>query len=156
MVVLSVVLFLLSTVFPHSTASSKYDAGSQQASPKLSDSDMLRFYTDKYAGAPVTHCAKPVPKAKTNTETNAGLHQIWLLPHTHDDVGWQYTIFGYFNNSVRHILDSVTAGLGANPRHKFIWSEIKWLEMWWPLQNKTTRATFKRIVANGQFEFVGA
>lgn len=28
--------------------------------------------------------------------------------------------------------------------------------MWWPLQNATTRATFKRIVANGQLEFVGA
>ena len=148
-------LFLLvALLIPHSTAKSKYDDGSP-TSPKLSDSDMLQFYTEKYAGAPVTQCAQPIAKVKTTTE-NTGRHQIWLLPHTHDDVGWQYTVFGYFNNSVHHILDSVTADLGANPKHKFIWSEIKWIEMWWPLQNETTRATFKRIVANGQFEFVGA
>ena len=72
------------------------------------------------------------------------------------DVGWLYTVGGYFNNSVSHILDSVTADLGANAHHKFIWSEIKWVEMWWPLQNSSTRETFKRIVANGQLEFVGA
>jgi|TARA_B110000208_G_scaffold181343_1_gene231977 hypothetical protein len=28
--------------------------------------------------------------------------------------------------------------------------------MWWPKQNDTTKATFKRIIANRQFEFVGA
>jgi hypothetical protein len=83
-------------------------------------------------------------------------HEIFLVPHAHCDVGWEWTIFGYYNNSVRHTLDSVTRDLGAHPTHRFIWSETKWIEMWWPHQNAATRATFKRIVANGQFEFVGA
>ena len=68
---------------------------------------------------------------KDSAET---LHRIFLVPHTHDDVGWLYTVGAYFNNSVTHILSSVTADLGANPTHRFIWSEVKWVEMWWPLQ----------------------
>jgi hypothetical protein len=28
--------------------------------------------------------------------------------------------------------------------------------MWWPLQSASTQAAFKKLVANGQLEFVGA
>lgn len=31
-----------------------------------------------------------------------------------------------------------------------------WVKRWWPQQNESTRAAFKRIVGNGQLEFVGA
>lgn len=82
----------------------------------------------------------------------------------------------YFNTSVTHILTTVTLALTANPSRRFIWSEIKvlqisfcssfaplpappppqWLEMWWPLQSASTQAAFKKLVANGQLEFVGA
>jgi len=140
-------LLLLVTI----DAASKYDS-LVKTSNHLSQSEMLKWYNEKYSGSAKTTCAEP---SKTKQQDNK-LHQIFLLPHTHDDVGWQYTVFGYFNNSVHHILDSVVADLGNNLEHRFIWSEIKWIEMWWPLQNTSTKATFKRIVANGQFEFVGA
>jgi hypothetical protein len=81
---------------------------------------------------------------------------IFVLPHTHDDVGWLQTVFGYFNSSVTHILSSVTEALDSHPNYRFIWSETKWLELWWPLQNATTQAKFRKIVRNGQLEFVGA
>jgi hypothetical protein len=32
----------------------------------------------------------------------------------------------------------------------------QWLEMWWPSQSTATQAAFKKLVANGQLEFVGA
>jgi hypothetical protein len=32
----------------------------------------------------------------------------------------------------------------------------KWVEMWWPLQTDATKSAFKKLVANGQLEFVGA
>jgi hypothetical protein len=139
-------------------SASKYDQ-SNVASPHVSDSEMLKFYNEKYSGPERKTCTSATNIDKSsfkNSKNGNDLHQIFLLPHTHDDVGWQYTIFGYFNNSVRSILDTVTSDLGNHPTHRFIWSEIKWIEMWWPLQNKTTQSTFKRIVANGQFEFVGA
>jgi hypothetical protein len=62
--------------------------------------------------------------------------------------------------------------LSTNPSYKFIWSEIKWFEMWWPEQSDnvqvghllfawsdmvlTPQQTFRRLVQNGQIEFVGA
>ena len=76
-------------------------------------------------------------------KSSPGVHEIFLLPHSHCDVGWEWTVSAYFNNTVRHILDSVTADLGTHSSHRFIWSETKWIEMWWPSQNDTTRATFK-------------
>ena len=76
-------------------------------------------------------------------KSSPGVHEIFLLPHSHCDVGWEWTISAYFNNTVRHILDSVTADLGTHSSHRFIWSETKWIELWWPSQNDTTRATFK-------------
>ena len=128
----------------HAQAASRYDV-SDVISPHVRQEEMQQFYSMKYAGAKAkTQCVKdnqeknfPDPDPDTN---NNPYHQIFLLPHTHDDVGWQYTVFGYFNNSVRHILDSVTADLGSHPEHRFIWSEIKWIEMWWPLQNETTKS----------------
>ena len=50
---------------------------------------------------------------------------VHLVPHTHDDVGWLQTIFGYYNSSVSHILTTVTETLSRNPKYRFIWSEIK-------------------------------
>lgn len=90
-------------------------------------------------------------------------------PRSHCDAGWLLTDEGYFDydwpamppqhqgsgGSVRRILDSVTAALAADPAKRFVWAETIWLAKWWPLQNATTRATFRQLVAAGQIEFVG-
>lgn len=81
---------------------------------------------------------------------------IFVLPHTHDDVGWLSTVKGYYDASVSHILTSITTTLSANPNYRFIWSETKWVEMWWPDQTPQMQAMFRKIVRNGQLEFVGA
>ncbi len=67
--------------------------------------------------------------------------QVFLVPHTHDDVGWLETINQYYqtevsvaystliiNNSilllqVKQILDTVTIALDANPNRRFIYVE---------------------------------
>ena len=74
-----------------------------------------------------------LPRTKRNTGHNNNdkdtgtNHTIFLLPHSHCDVGWLWTVGGYFNMTVVHILDSVVADLAMNPTHKFIWSEMKWV-----------------------------
>jgi hypothetical protein len=118
------------------------------------DRDMRRSYDLRYAGfAQPSSAASPSQHEATNTNST---HEIFLVPHTHDDVGWQKTVGAYFDSSVTHILSTVTADLTANRHHRFIWSEVKWLEMWWPLQSADTQQKFKQVVSNGQFEFVGA
>eukprot|EP00041_Stephanoeca_diplocostata_P029027 m.846990 g.846990 ORF g.846990 m.846990 type:complete len:521 (-) comp23479_c0_seq1:3314-4876(-) len=81
---------------------------------------------------------------------------VFVLPHAHCDVGWLKTVEGYFNDQVSDILTTVTNALDANASRRFIWSEIKWLQMWWPNQTDAMRAKMRRIVRSGQLEFVGA
>ncbi len=113
----------------------------------------LRYGVSRSASLPSSSSAA---RKKTTTTTPTGKHDIFLVPHTHDDVGWQQTVAGYYQSSVRYILDSVVADLATHPAHRFIWSETKWIELWWPQQNASTRARFIALVASGQFEFVGA
>ena len=70
--------------------------------------------------------------------------------------GWLKTVGAYFRDEVTHILTTMTQALAAHPDRRFIWSEIKWFEMWWGNQTAETQATFKRLVKAGQLEFVGA
>ena len=119
--------------------------------PRVTDAAARLPYERKYGGNSVSECVLTEPIRQEDS-----VHEIFLVPHTHDDVGWLYTVGGYYNRSVHAILDTVTADLASHPHHRFIWSEIKWIEMWWPQQNTSTRNTFRRIVASGQLEFVGA
>ena len=94
------------------------------------------------------------------------LLDVWMVPHAHCDVGWLVSVDGYYNerqwnggenpNSVHAILNTVTPALDADPSLRFIWSETKWFELWWPQQNASTQAQFRANVRSGQFEFVGA
>lgn len=63
---------------------------------------------------------------------------------------------GYFDDQVTHILSTVTDALAADPSRRFIWSEIKWLQLWWPNQTEETKQKFRDIVKSGQLEFAGA
>ena len=119
--------------------------------PRVTDAAARLPYERKYGGNSISECVLTEPIRREES-----LHEIFLVPHTHDDVGWLYTIGGYYNRSVHAILDTVTADLASHPHHRFIWSEMKWIEMWWPQQNTSTRNAFRRIVASGQLEFVGA
>jgi len=81
---------------------------------------------------------------------------VFLVPHTHDDVGWLETIEGYYSSEVKNILDTVLEALVANPDRKFIYVEQAYFWRWWKDGNTTDqqRTQFKQIYANGQFEFV--
>ena len=151
--------FFVACVFWGSVdAKSARDLPGPLSRERPTQADMRTMYEKRYGGPVLTQCEidRHERDSPTLPEEDGTVHEIWLQPHTHDDVGWEWTVRGYFDNFVNAILDSVTADLGAHPDHRFIWSEIKWIEMWWPLQNASTQYTFKRIVSNGQLEFVGA
>ena len=79
---------------------------------------------------------------------------VWLLPHAHCDVGWLQTFDDLARLNVSRILDTVTVNLNENPERRFAWSEVAFLEYWWNRQNSTTKTIFKKLIANGQLEFV--
>jgi hypothetical protein len=37
--------------------------------------------------------------------------QVWVVPHSHCDVGWTSTMLEYFEKEVQFILDTVVAGI---------------------------------------------
>lgn len=92
---------------------------------------------------------------KSSSGLQEGLQEIFLVPHTHDDVGWLVTPGALYLQSVELILDTVADALGKNPARRFIWSEMKFFEMWWTRISNDTKGLITSLIANGQFEFVG-
>lgn len=71
-------------------------------------------------------------------------YTVHLVCHSHDDVGWLYTLEQYFYKmnenrgrsmfgGVQLILTTVIDGLLSNPQRTFAWSEVKFFQMWWDL-----------------------
>ena len=79
---------------------------------------------------------------------------VHLVPHTHDDTGWQVTVDQYYYQSVQYILDTVVEELARNPDRRFIYVEIAFFERWWWEQDNETKSRVKALVENGQLEFI--
>ena len=46
-----------------------------------------------------------------------------LVPHTHDDTGWQVTVDQYFFDQVYYVVDTVVDQLVKDPKRHFIYVE---------------------------------
>ncbi|KAF8787519.1 Lysosomal alpha-mannosidase like protein [Argiope bruennichi] len=96
----------------------------------------------------------------TGEEDKLNVH---LVCHTHNDVGWLKTVDQYFygaNQSiqragVQYIIDSVVQSLIHDPSKKFIYVESAFFSRWWNEQHDSIRHSVKKLVCNGQLEFIG-
>jgi len=87
---------------------------------------------------------------------------VHIVPHTHDDVGWLKTVDQYYlgaNNSIQHaavryILTTVVEELQKDPNRKFIYVEQAFFQRWYKRQTADVQAATKKLVANGQLEFI--
>ena len=87
---------------------------------------------------------------------------IHFVPHTHDDVGWLKTVDQYYygaNESiqvagVQYILDSVIPELMLDPSRHFIYVEMAFFMRWWREQDDVMRGNVRKLVGNGQLEFI--
>ena len=64
---------------------------------------------------------------------------VWLVPHSHCDTGWMTTVDQYYDTEVEQILTTATERLTSDTSARFVWSETKWLSMWWPKQTPAKR-----------------
>jgi lysosomal alpha-mannosidase len=87
-------------------------------------------------------------------KTDPNKLNIHLIAHSHDDVGWWLTPDGYYDASVRSILNTVTKSLQKNPERKFIQVESYFFHRWWKEQNKETQDIVKGLVNKGQLAFI--
>ena len=63
---------------------------------------------------------------------------VHVVPHSHDDVGWVWTIDEYYsgtqNNeglSVKQTINAIIEALLLDPKRKFTYVEMKYFQMWY-------------------------
>ncbi|KAL8046895.1 hypothetical protein ABFX02_08G203600 [Erythranthe guttata] len=91
-----------------------------------------------------------------------GKLNVHLVAHSHDDVGWLKTIDQYYvgsNNSIQgacveNVLDSVVVALRRDPNRKFIFAEMAFFSRWWEEQSPEIQQQVRKLVDDGQLEFV--
>ncbi|KAJ8898443.1 hypothetical protein PR048_003803 [Dryococelus australis] len=119
----------------------------------------------------VAVCGLPLPlKPQPSTcgyqscpETQSGMLNVHLVPHSHDDVGWLKTVdqyyYGKFDNiqraGVQYIIDSVVGELTKDPSKRFIQVETAFFWKWWLEQDDDMRQTYRKLVNSGQIEMIG-
>lgn len=86
--------------------------------------------------------------------TKEGLLNVHIICHTHLDTGWVETFDQYYYGYVETIINSVVKSLLENPRRRFIFVETSFFMRWWRDQNEFMRSKFKKLVSNGQMEFI--
>lgn len=87
---------------------------------------------------------------------------VHMVPHTHDDVGWQKTYEEYYNGMeqktaharVEQILTEVVFELERDPTRKFTYVEMKFLNMWYIRQSKKMQESLKKLIKEGRFEII--
>ncbi|OAF69774.1 hypothetical protein A3Q56_02473 [Intoshia linei] len=88
---------------------------------------------------------------------------VYVIPHSHDDVGWIRTIDSYYygvdkdkkNVGVKYILNSIYRELQLNEDFKFIYSEMAFFTKWWNEQTSLTKENVKKLVKQRRLQFVG-
>eukprot|EP00931_Biecheleriopsis_adriatica_P102099 TRINITY_DN77122_c0_g1_i1.p1 TRINITY_DN77122_c0_g1~~TRINITY_DN77122_c0_g1_i1.p1 ORF type:complete len:1154 (+),score=170.39 TRINITY_DN77122_c0_g1_i1:66-3527(+) len=115
------------------------------------------YWTDKPIGQR-SKFPRYVPPKGWEYDTAAGPVKgkinVHLIPHTHDDTGWQVTVDQYFYRNVYYIIDTVLARLLENPDRKFIYVEVGFFARWWDEQPERKKDQMRKVVANGQLEFI--
>lgn len=86
--------------------------------------------------------------------TREGMLNVHIICHTHLDTGWVETFDQYYYGYVETIINSVVKSLLENPRRRFIFVETSFFMRWWRDQNEYMRSRFKKLVTNGQMEFI--
>ncbi|XP_022739187.1 alpha-mannosidase 2-like [Durio zibethinus] len=81
--------------------------------------------------------------------------KVFVVPHSHNDPGWKFTVEEYYERQSRIILDTIVDTLSKDNRRKFIWEEMSFLERWWRDASVDKRESFTNLVKNGQLEIVG-
>ena len=84
----------------------------------------------------------------------AGKINVHLVPHSHDDTGWQVTVDQYFYEEVYYILDTLIVRLDEDSNRRFMFVETGFFARWWDQQPTKKKDLTKRLVAEGRLEFV--
>ena len=92
--------------------------------------------------------------AETEITPRAEPIEVFLVPHSHDDVGWIVTMEEYFTSEVQYIYDTVLQCLLHDSRRRFIIVEVGYLKRWWEQASNQSQSDMLHLYKNGQIEFI--
>ncbi|XP_067010796.2 lysosomal alpha-mannosidase isoform X2 [Anabrus simplex] len=119
------------------------------------------------SAGPINNCEEEDVAAtcgfETCPQTEPGLLNVHLVPHSHDDVGWLKTVDQYYYGSktniqragVQYILNSVVNELLNNPERRFVQVETAFLWKWWQDLSERKRNLVRQLVNSGRLEIIG-
>eukprot|EP00516_Mucochytrium_quahogii_P001594 CAMPEP_0203752564 /NCGR_PEP_ID=MMETSP0098-20131031/6475_1 /ASSEMBLY_ACC=CAM_ASM_000208 /TAXON_ID=96639 /ORGANISM=" , Strain NY0313808BC1" /LENGTH=1279 /DNA_ID=CAMNT_0050642793 /DNA_START=152 /DNA_END=3988 /DNA_ORIENTATION=- len=87
-------------------------------------------------------------------ESNLNL-VIHLIPHSHVDAGFRETSDACFEGTVSTILPKVLDQLDNDVHRRFVWAETFYFRKWYDELNQRDKERVRRVVKDGQLEFVG-
>ena len=81
--------------------------------------------------------------------------ELWIIPHSHADVGWLQTVNSLARVNVSRTLSGVVATLLADPTRRFVWDEMAFLQHWWEYDaSASEKAAFADLVRARRIEMV--
>ncbi|XP_068443949.1 epididymis-specific alpha-mannosidase isoform X1 [Clinocottus analis] len=81
--------------------------------------------------------------------------QTFVIPHSHMDVGWVYTIQESMHAYAGNVYTSVTEELSKAPDRKFIAVEQEFFRLWWDtVATDSHKKQVRQLVKEGRLEFI--
>ncbi|XP_010886297.2 epididymis-specific alpha-mannosidase [Esox lucius] len=81
--------------------------------------------------------------------------QTFVIPHSHMDVGWVYTIQESMHAYAGNVYTSVTEELTRNKQRKFIAVEQEFFRLWWDsVATDKHRQQVRQLLKEGRLEFI--
>ncbi|XP_041468534.1 epididymis-specific alpha-mannosidase-like [Lytechinus variegatus] len=80
---------------------------------------------------------------------------VYVVPHSHMDVGWVYTVQESMHAYAANVYTTVIAELARNPARRFIAVEQEFFRLWWDgVATENQKSQAQKFVSNGQMEFI--
>ena len=80
--------------------------------------------------------------------------EVFIVPHSHNDVGWLKTVDQYYESKTRDILNNLYDILQSDPVMKFCWAESAYLSMWLT-EYPEKKQGIKKLINEGRLEIIG-
>ncbi|XP_056431544.1 epididymis-specific alpha-mannosidase [Gadus chalcogrammus] len=80
--------------------------------------------------------------------------RAFVVPHSHMDVGWVYTVQESMHAYAANVYSSVTEELSRDGRRRFIAVEQEFFRLWWETATDTHQRQVRQLVKEGRLEFV--
>ena len=116
----------------------------------------VEFWTDKPAEERAAPPYSPPKDWVYNTGGGPveGKINVHLVPHTHDDTGWQVTVDQYFFQDVYYVVDTVVDQLLRDANRRFMYVEVGFFARWWDQQPEARKNETRMLVNEGRLEFI--